>query len=120
VPRAREAARQAVRDADRAEAEAWSIQMEGYGGPAQPSLTIAMPQRGLTLAAGQMSSLRNRSQHTPRLRSPAARYADLETGVFAEMPLVPEGRYAPPVHLIRLTGVRQTVPYVWVHPDEDR
>jgi hypothetical protein len=31
---AREAAQKAIREADRAEAEAWSIQMEGYGGPA--------------------------------------------------------------------------------------
>jgi hypothetical protein len=37
---AREAAKRANRDADRAEAEAWSIRMEGYGGPAQPSPTI--------------------------------------------------------------------------------
>src|SRR5260370_37481658 len=37
---ARERAKQAVREADRAEAEAWSIRMEGYGGPAQPSPTI--------------------------------------------------------------------------------
>jgi hypothetical protein len=29
-------------------------------------------------------------------------------------------RYSPPVHMIRLTEERQTVPYVWVHPDEDR
>jgi hypothetical protein len=32
---ARERAAEAVREADRAEAEAWSIRMEGYGGPAQ-------------------------------------------------------------------------------------
>jgi hypothetical protein len=32
--RAREAAKKAIREADRAEAEAWSIRMEGYGGPA--------------------------------------------------------------------------------------
>jgi hypothetical protein len=38
---ARKRAAEAVRGADRAEAEAWSIQMEGYGGPAQPSPTIA-------------------------------------------------------------------------------
>ena len=38
---ARQRAKQAVREADRAEAEAWSIRMEGYGGPAQPSPTIA-------------------------------------------------------------------------------
>src|SRR5258707_1697036 len=37
---ARERAKQAVREADRAEAEAWSIRVEGYGGPAQPSPTI--------------------------------------------------------------------------------
>jgi hypothetical protein len=37
---AREAAQKAAREADRAEAEAWSVRMEGYGGPAQPSPTI--------------------------------------------------------------------------------
>src|SRR5258705_13995234 len=37
---AREEARQAIRKADRAEAEAWSIRMEGYGGPAQAPPTI--------------------------------------------------------------------------------
>jgi hypothetical protein len=34
---AREEAIKAVRAADRAEAEAWSVRMEGYGGPAQPA-----------------------------------------------------------------------------------
>jgi hypothetical protein len=34
---AQEAAQKAVREADRAAAELWSIQMEAYGGPAQPS-----------------------------------------------------------------------------------
>src|SRR3954464_8324103 len=38
---ARETAQKAVQEADRAEAEAWSVRMEGYGGPAQPSPTIA-------------------------------------------------------------------------------
>ncbi len=37
---AREEARKAARGADRAEAYAWSVRMEGYGGPAQPSPTI--------------------------------------------------------------------------------
>lgn len=32
---ARREAREAIRQADRAEAEAWSLRMEGYGGPAQ-------------------------------------------------------------------------------------
>jgi hypothetical protein len=43
---AREAAQKAGREADRAEAEAWSIRMEGYGGPAQPSPTIAQCLNG--------------------------------------------------------------------------
>ena len=55
---AREAAKKAARDADRAEAEAWSIQMEGYGGPAI-SDDRAMPQRRARLVAGQMPSLRD-------------------------------------------------------------
>jgi len=41
---ARERAKEVVREADRAEAEAWSSRMEGYGGPAQPS-TITSKRR---------------------------------------------------------------------------
>ena len=29
-------------------------------------------------------------------------------------------RYAPPVHLIRLTRERKIAPYPWVHPEDDR
>jgi hypothetical protein len=43
---ARKRAAEAAREADRAEAEAWSIQMEGYGGPAQPSPTIGQCLNG--------------------------------------------------------------------------
>jgi hypothetical protein len=43
---AREDAVKAVRAADRAEAEAWSVRMEGYGGPAQPSPTIGQCLNG--------------------------------------------------------------------------
>jgi len=43
---AQEAAQKAVREADRAAAELWSIQMEAYGGPAQPSPTIAQCLNG--------------------------------------------------------------------------
>ena len=28
-------------------------------------------------------------------------------------------RYAPPVHIIKLTQEREITPYVWVHPDDD-
>jgi hypothetical protein len=43
---AREQAKEAVREADRADAYAWSVRMEGYGGPAQPSPTIAQCLNG--------------------------------------------------------------------------
>ena len=43
---ARKAAQEAARKADRAEAEAWSIRMEGYGGPAQPSPNIGQCLNG--------------------------------------------------------------------------
>ena len=31
-----------------------------------------------------------------------------------------KGRYAPPVHMIRLTETQEIAPYPWVHPDEER
>ncbi len=43
---ARAEAQKAAREADRAEAYAWSVRMEGYGGPAQPSPTIDQCLRG--------------------------------------------------------------------------
>jgi len=30
-----------------------------------------------------------------------------------------KGRYAPPVHMIKLTIEREITPYLWVHPDDD-
>ena len=31
-----------------------------------------------------------------------------------------KGRYAPPVHMIKLTETRELAPYRWVRPDEER
>jgi hypothetical protein len=44
----------------------------------------------------------------------------MEARSIVEMPIVQEGRYAPPVHIIKLTEEREITPYKWVHPDEDR
>ncbi len=78
---AREAAEKAIRDADRAEAEAWSIRMEGYGGPAQPSPTIAQCLNGgLSWLEVEMQSMQDarvspsmrsddRATRSPRMRS---------------------------------------------------
>jgi hypothetical protein len=55
---AREAAQKAAREADHAEAYAWSVQMEGYGGPAQPSPTIGQCLNGgLGWLEGRVQSL---------------------------------------------------------------
>ena len=35
------------------------------------------------------------------------------------MSIMPQGRYAPPVRMIKLTETREITPYKWVHPDED-
>jgi hypothetical protein len=116
---AREEAIRAVRAADRAEAEAWSIRMEGYGGPAQPSPTIGQCLNG---GLGWLEVECNRRK-TPRKPSagcdtPAAGHANLEARSSAEMPVMQEGA-------IRAAGshdqadARARDPYAWVHPDDD-
>src|SRR6478736_8061532 len=66
---ARLAATRAIRDADRAEAEAWSIRMEGYGGPAQPSPTIAHCLNG---GLPRRSSLRRKRSEPPPVQGPVS------------------------------------------------
>jgi hypothetical protein len=118
---AREAAKKALCEADRAEAEAWSVQMEGYGGPAQPSPTIAQCLNGgfgwlevecnrcKTRASISLDDVR-RPRDTPIWKLEAA----------LKCRSCRKGRYAPPVHMIKLTEEREITPYLWVHPDEDR
>ena len=35
------------------------------------------------------------------------------------MSVIRKGRYAPPVHMIKVTATREITPYRWVHPDEE-
>jgi hypothetical protein len=118
---AREMATKALREADRAEAEAWSIRMEGYGGPAQPSPTIGQCLNGglgwlevecnrcKTRASLPLDAIR-RPKNTPLWK--------LEASLKCRS--CRKGRHAPPVHMIKLTETREITPYTWVHPDEDR
>jgi hypothetical protein len=118
---ARERAQEAVRAADRAEAEAWSIRMEGYGGPAQPSPTIGQCLNGglgwlevecircKTRASLPLDVIR-RPRETPIWK--------LEASLKCRS--CRKGRYAPPVRMIKLTAQREITPYVWAHPDEER
>lgn len=101
---AREAAHKAARDADRAAAELWSIQMEAYGGPAQPSPTIGQCLNGgygwlevkchrcETQASISFDAVR-RPRDTPIWKLEAA----------LKCRSCRKGRYAPPVHMVKLT-----------------
>jgi hypothetical protein len=118
---ARKRAIEAIREADRAEAYAWSVRMEGYGGPAQPSPTIGQCLNGglgwlevecnrcNTRASLPLSAIR-RPRDTPIWKLEAA----------LKCRSCRKGRYAPPVHMIKLTATQQITPYKWVHPDEER
>jgi hypothetical protein len=118
---AREAANKALREADCADAEAWSIRMEGYGGPAQPSPTIAQCLNG---GLGWLEVECNRCKTQASLPLDAIRRPrdtplwKLEASLKCRS--CRKGRYAPPVHVIKLTETREITPYVWVHPDEER
>ena len=118
---AREAAKKAVREADRAEAEAWSIRMEGCGGPAQPSPTIGQCLHG---GLGWLEVECNRCKTRASLPLDAIRRPrdtplwKLEASLKCRS--CRKGRYAPPVHMIKLTEAREITPYLWVHPDEER
>jgi hypothetical protein len=118
---ARETAQKAIRDADRAEAEAWSLRMEGYGGPAQPSPTIRQCLNG---GLGWLEVECNRCKARASLPLDAIRRPretplwKLEASLKCRS--CRKGRHAPPVHMIKLTETREITPYKWVHPDEDR
>jgi hypothetical protein len=117
---ARKRARQAAREADRAEAHAWSLRMEGFGGPAQPSPTIAQCLNGgygflevkcrrcETEASIPLEAVR-RPRGTPIWK--------LEASLKCRS--CRKGKYAPPVYMIRLTETREIMPYRWIHPDEE-
>jgi hypothetical protein len=117
---ARKRAANAIREADRAEAEAWSIQMEAYGGPAQPSPTLAQCLNGgfgwmeieckrcKTRASIPLDAIR-RPRDTPIWK--------LEASLKCRS--CRKGRYAPPVCMIKLTETRQITLSMWVHPHEE-
>ena len=118
---AREQAKKAIREADAAECLLWSEQMEGFGGPAQPSPTIAQCLNG---GYGWLEVMCHRCETRASLPLDAIRRPrdtpiwKLEAALKCRSCATPG--YAPPVHLIRLTRERKIAPYPWVHPDDDR
>jgi|SRR5450631_658831 hypothetical protein len=118
---AREEAKKAIREADRAEAEAWSIRMEDYGGPAQPSPTIAQCLNGgygwLQVKCRRCETEAGSAlEHLRRPRD----WPIWELEAALKCRSCKQGRRAPPVQMIKLIERHEITPYVWVHPDEER
>lgn len=103
------------------QAKAWSVRMEGYGGPAQPSPTIGQCLNGglgwlevkcvrcKTRASLPLDAIR-RPKDTPLWKLEASlKCRSCRTT-----------RYAPPARMIKVTETRQITPYKWVHPTEER
>jgi hypothetical protein len=67
-----------------------------------------------------MQVMQDPREPSARRNKASARYAGLKARGVAEMPIVQERRYAPPVRMIKLTQQRELTSYVWVHPDEER
>ena len=117
---ARQRAKEAAREADAAECLLWSEQMEGFGGPAQPSPTIAQCLNGgygwlevechrcKTRASLPLDAIRRPRDTALWKLEPALKCRSCRTP-----------RYSPPVHMIKLTQQREIAPYAWVHPDDD-
>jgi hypothetical protein len=118
---AREEARKADREDDRAEAEAWSLRMEGFGGPAQPSPTTGQCLNG---GLGRLEVECNRCKTRASLPLDAIRrprdppLRELEASLKCRS--CRKGRTAPPVHMIKLTATREITPHKRVHPEEER
>jgi hypothetical protein len=95
--------------------------MEGFGGPAQPSPTIGQCLNG---GYGWMEIECNRCKTRASIPLEAIRRPrdtpiwKLEAAPKCRSCRTP--RHSPPVHMIKLTQVREITPYVWVHPDEER
>jgi hypothetical protein len=112
---ARQRAAEAAREADRAEAEAWSIQMEVYGGPAQPSPTIGQCLNG---GYGWMEIECNRCKTRASIPLDAIRRPRNTPVWKLEAASCRTPRYSPPVHMIKLTKEREITPFVWSHPED--
>jgi hypothetical protein len=92
--------------------------MEGFDGLAQPSPTIAQCLNG---GYGWLEVKCHRCEtkaSTMRSGDRASPIWKLEGSLKCRS--CRKGKYAPPVHMIRLTETREITPYVWVHPDEER
>ena len=96
--------------------------MEAFGGPAQPSPTIG---QCLNAGLGWLEVEFNKCKTQARLPLDTIRRQrntpiwKLEAALKCRS-CTKGRRYAPPVHMIRLTERQENAPYRWGHPDEER
>jgi hypothetical protein len=105
------ARQEAAREVDRAEAYAWSVRMEGYGGPARSSPTIGQCIHG---GLGWLEVECNRCKTRASLPLDAIR-RPRDTPIWkleAALKCLScrKGRDAPPMHMITLTETREITP----------
>ena len=94
--------------------------MEGFGGPAQPSPTIAQCLCGY----GWLDVKCHRCETKASIPLDAIR-RPRDTPIWKLEALLKcrscrKGRCAPRVQIIRLTETQKIAPYKWVHPDEEQ
>jgi hypothetical protein len=80
----------------------------------------AMPERRLRLGGNRMHRCKTRASiPLEAIRRPRdTPIWKLEAAPKCRSCRTP--RHSPPVHMIKLTQVREITPYVWVHPAEER
>ena len=87
----RSAPRAPGRPPRRLSGKAWSVRMEGYGGPAQPSPTIGqMHQRWPGLVRGRVQPLQDPGEPAAGRHPSPARHAAVEARGLAQVPVMPE------------------------------
>jgi hypothetical protein len=118
---ARKRSEEAAREADAAACVLWSNQMEGFGGPAQPSPTIAQALNGgygflevqckrcETRTSIPLEFIR-RPKDTPIWKLEAS---------LACRQCAPFVKRRPQTNLIKLTRSQETMSYTWHHPSEE-
>lgn len=114
---AREKAVEALREADRAECLAWSLRMEGFGGRAQPSPTIAQCLNG-GLGWLEVPSLRYTGQ--PAGCDPTAQgHAAVEAGGIVRVPVMQDAALQAASLHGQAYRVREITPSPWHHPENE-
>ena len=95
--------------------------MEGYGGSAQPSPTIAQCLRdGLGWLEVECDRCKTRAS-LPLDAIPRPRDTPIwKLEASLKCRSCRRGRTAPPVRMIMRTAAREITPYKWVHPNEER